>query len=150
MLRGRASQPLAPESNPMMLATDFPRRISIQTQAGCNAKCVFCPSPDVTGKLPMGTMDWDLFRKIVDECAEHEMERVNPFGQNEPLLDRRIAERVAYIKSRCGDRVTTLIITNGARLTEKLMEDFIDAGLDRLKVSLQGHDRETYERVMVT
>ena len=128
----------------------FPQRINIQTQAGCNAKCLFCPSPDVTGKIPIGTMDWDLFRKIVDECAEHEMERINPFSQNEPLLDKRIAERVAYIKERCGDRVTSLIISNGSRLTEQLMHEFIDAGLDRLKISLQGLTKETYEKVMVT
>src|SRR5262245_50376952 len=131
-----------------MAMAEFPRRISIQTQAGCNAKCVFCPSPDVTGKLPMGTMDWELFEKIVDECAEHEMERINPFGQNEPLLDRRIADRVAYIKRKCGDRVTTLIISNGARLTEKLMEDFIDAGLDRLRISLQVFDTVDFARSM--
>ena len=128
---------------------EFPRRINIQTHAGCNAKCIFCPSPQISGQLPLGKMDWDLFTKIVDECAQHEMERINPFSQNEPLLDRDIAKRVAYIKEQCGDRVTVLIITNGSLLTETLMNDFIDAGLDRLKVSLQGLTKETFERVMV-
>jgi radical SAM protein with 4Fe4S-binding SPASM domain len=127
----------------------FPKRINIQTQAGCNARCVFCPSHQVAGKIPMGKMDWPLFKKIVDECALHEMSRVNPFSQNEPLIDKEIAERVAYIKEKCGDRVTSLIISNGSLLTEQLMHDFIDAGLDRLKISLQGLTKETYEEVMV-
>lgn len=130
--------------------TLFPARINIQTQAGCNAKCLFCPSPDVTGKIPMGKMEWDLYRKIVDECSEHEMERINPFSQNEPLLDKEIAKRVAYIKDKCGDRVQVLVISNGSKLTEQLMHDFIDARLDRLKISLQGLSKESYEKVMVT
>ena len=131
------------------LPKTFPKRINIQTQAGCNARCVFCPSHQVAGKIPMGKMDWDLFKKIVDECAMHEMSRVNPFSQNEPLIDREIAERVAYIKEKCGDRVTSLIISNGSLLTEQLMHRFIDAGLDRLKISLQGLTKDSYESVMI-
>ncbi|UCF93322.1 MAG: SPASM domain-containing protein [Desulfobacterales bacterium] len=131
------------------IQTQFPKRINIQTQSGCNSKCVFCPSPQVTGKIPMGRMDWDLFKKIVDECARHEMERINPYSQNEPLLDKEIAKRVAYIKDKCGERVTALIVSNGSLLTEKVMNDFIDVGLDRLKISLQGLTRATYQSVMV-
>ena len=127
----------------------FPKRINIQTQAGCNARCVFCPSHQVAGKIPMGKMDWSLFKKIVNECAKHEMSSVNPFSQNEPLIDKEIAERVAYIKEKCGDRVTSLIISNGSLLTEQLMHSFIDAGLDRIKISLQGLTKESYEKVMV-
>ncbi len=128
---------------------EFPKRINIQTQGGCNAKCVFCPSHQVTGKIPMGKMDWSLFKKIVDECSGHDMSRINPFSQNEPLIDKEIAKRVAYIKEKCGDRVISLIISNGSLLTEQLMHSFIDAGLDRLKISLQGLTRDSYERVMV-
>ena len=128
---------------------EFPKRINIQTQAGCNARCVFCPSHQVSGKIPMGKMDWSLFKKIVDECAMHDMDRINPFSQNEPLIDKEIAQRVAYIKEKCGDRVTSLVISNGSLLTEQLMHSFIDVGLDRIKISLQGLTSDSYEQVMV-
>lgn len=135
--------------NMSQIQKEFPKRINIQTQGGCNARCVSCPSHQVTGKIPMGKMDWSLFKKIVDECAGHDMSRINPFSQNEPLIDKEIAKRVAYIKEKCGDRVTSLVISNGSLLTEQLMHSFIDAGLDRLKISLQGLTRDSYERVMV-
>ena len=50
-----------------MRPLDFPNNIQIQTTSFCNASCGFCPYPETSRSLPMGTMDDDLFHTIVDQ-----------------------------------------------------------------------------------
>ena len=52
-----------------MRPLDFPNNVQIQTTAFCNASCGFCPYPETSRTLPMGTMDDDLFRAIVDQAS---------------------------------------------------------------------------------
>src|SRR5690606_21667841 len=54
-----------------------PPRVQIQTQSGCNARCVFCPNGDVLkSDLSQGRMPESLFQKIVDELAETKPRRI--------------------------------------------------------------------------
>src|SRR5919199_4591880 len=46
----------------------LPEIVQIESTNICNAKCVFCPRDDMHRR--QGVMSFDLFRKIVDECAE--------------------------------------------------------------------------------
>ena len=55
----------------MSSVVPFPEKVMVQTISRCNAACSFCPYPTVADTLPQGTMDEPLFRKIIDECAEH-------------------------------------------------------------------------------
>ncbi len=128
----------------------FPRRIQIQTQSGCNARCIFCPNKYLYNKLEHGKMTEELFRKIIDEIAKEEgVERVSLYLMNEPTLDRTLPEKVAYAKSKLKKNVEVAIDTNGSGLTQEMIDGLIDAGLDRLLVSIQGFSKETYEKIMV-
>lgn len=125
-----------------------PPRVQIQTQAGCNGRCVFCPNEDVIKSgLPHGKMAPDLFQKIVDELAEARPRRISPYLMNEPLNDKRLPEFVRYISERVPDS-TSLVTTNGTALTEERAEALIRAGLKRLKVSLQSLDPEKNRAIM--
>lgn len=125
-----------------------PRRIQIQTQAGCDGRCVFCPNGAVVkAGLPLGRMTPELFQKIVDELAETRPRRIMPYLQNEPLLDARLPDFVRYILDRVPE-ADTLVTSNGTHLTEAMGEGLIDAGLKRLKVSLQSLDDDTNRRIM--
>ena len=125
-----------------------PPRIQIQTQGGCNARCVFCPNEEVLrAKLPQGRMDPALFQKIIDELAETDPRRVSLYLMNEPLLDKRLPEFARYVAERI-PTTSTLVTSNGTNLTEAMAEALVDSGLQRLKVSLQSLDRETNSRIM--
>ena len=56
----------------------FPRTLQIQTLTGCNADCVFCPYGATADTQPKGKMEWDLFRKIIDETARYPVRRISP------------------------------------------------------------------------
>jgi pyruvate-formate lyase-activating enzyme len=126
-----------------------PPRVQIQTQGGCNGRCVFCPNEEVLrAKLPQGRMDPALYRKIIDELAQTDPRRVSLYLMNEPLLDKRLPEFARYATERLPKTATTLVTSNGSNLTEEMAASLIDSGLQRLKVSLQSLDPETNRRLM--
>ncbi|MXX04767.1 MAG: hypothetical protein F4Z49_13630, partial [Gemmatimonadetes bacterium] len=47
----------------------FPEVISIEGSSYCNADCIMCPRELLSRKK--GNMPMDLYRKIIDECAEN-------------------------------------------------------------------------------
>lgn len=126
----------------------FPRAIQIQTNSRCNAKCLFCGYTEIHDQLPMGQMSDELFRKIVDECGQHYIGRISPYLMNEPLLDRKMPEKIAYINKVKKFVTRTKINTNGALLTPDMSEGLVDAGLRHLWVSVQGYSDETYKKSM--
>ncbi len=127
----------------------FPRNIQIQTQTGCNADCIFCPYGATADTQPKGKMEWDLFRKIIDESARHRVRRISPYLMNEPFVDREIFERVRYI-NEVNPRAKVIITTNGSLLTPPVVGRILDLGegLHELAISVQGIDPDAYERTM--
>ena len=128
--------------------TPGPPRVQIQTQAGCNGRCVFCPNEQVLkSDLEHGRMPLEMFHKIVEDLAKTPPRRVGMYMQNEPLLDKRLPELTKYVTERLPD-TKTQVITNGTYLTEKVGEALLDAGLKQIKCSLQSLDPETNREIM--
>jgi hypothetical protein len=94
-------------------------------------------------------MDWDLYRKIIDECAAHRMWRISPYLMNEPLLDPEIGRRIRYISDRKRFPTYTKINTNSSLLTEDMALQILDSGLDIFTCSVHGIIKEKYEKTMV-
>lgn len=65
----------------------FPQIIQVQTQYGCNARCVFCPMGREDNQL-IGRMDDATFERIVDEAISNNVKVLSPYLQNDPLVDR--------------------------------------------------------------
>lgn len=127
---------------------DFPDLISFQTNSYCNSRCVGCPHPLVKKKLPQGAMPDDLFRKIIDECAQYPVKVILPFFMNEPFIDKRIVEKVNYIKERI-PAATVKLNSNGALLTREIVHALAESKLDQLTLGIQGIDKEDFEQFMV-
>ena len=128
---------------------DVPLHIQIETVAGCNASCVFCPNKKTQLQIPIGKkMDWDLYRKIVDEALDWGILRFSPYGNNEPMLDPELPERIKYIADRKKKGQFTKINSHGNLLTERMARRLLDSGLDRLNFSVQGVDPALYEKIM--
>ena len=128
---------------------EAPEHIQIQTISGCNANCVFCPHKKTEIDIPMGRpMEMELFKTIVDQCIDWGVKRFSPYLMNEPTLDPRLGERIAYITSHKQPGQFTKINSHGGRLTENMAKQLLDSGLDRVNFSVQGLDPEIYENVM--
>src|SRR5262245_14847452 len=95
----------------------------------------------------MGTMDEDLFRSIIDQLAGREVLLLQPFLMNEPLMDKRIVDRLAYMKAKVrGARIN--ITTNGVLLRPALIKELIRLDLDSIHISSNALTSETYRATM--
>lgn len=128
---------------------EVPEHIQIETVAGCNANCVFCPNKKTEAKVPLGQcMDWDLYRSLVDQTVEWGIRRISPYMHNEPLLDSELPERIKYITDHKKGFQFTKINSNGSLLTERMAKGLLDSGLDRINFSVQGLEPQSYQELM--
>ncbi len=123
----------------------FPRRVAVETTNRCNARCSICPHSRMT--RPKTVMDWDLFRAIIDQCAERrdQLDVMTFSNSGEPLLDPLINERIAYAKGR-GIR-EVFLSTNSSLLNTLRGLGLLESGLDVLTVCLDGWSAGTYGRI---
>lgn len=89
----------------------------------------------------------EQFQRIIDELAETQPRRISLYLQNEPLLDKRLPEFTAYVSERI-PATSTLVTTNGTNLKEDMGAALVDAGLKRLKVSIQSLDPAKNKDIM--
>lgn len=111
----------------------------------CNATCIMCPRDKHEHGREHGIMDQAKYEKSVDEVVSLGAERIVLVGFGEPMLDKRLEDKMAYAKSK---GVSTYIITNGSVLTGLRARRIIEAGLDEMRVSFYGMHRESYNAVM--
>ena len=120
--------------------------INIETTNACNADCRMCPHSKM--KREPGNMNEDIFRGIVDSAVESGL-HIREFilsGFGEPLADRNIFDRIAYVKSKGPYYVK--IFSNASLLTPEKTEKLLVSGLDEIVISFNGITKEVYESVM--
>ena len=123
----------------------LPEIVQIESTNICNAKCVFCPRDEMHRR--QGVMSQDLFRKIVDECAELGITHVRVHNYGEPFIDRMLVEKVRYAKQKGIKEVG--MISNGSLITEDVARGMIEAGLDAINISVDASGREVFESTRI-
>lgn len=131
------------------LATPF--IVFVDPASSCNFKCTFCPTGHrdmiaETGRY-QGAMKYDLFTKIIDDLSEFEqpIKVLRLYKDGEPFLNKRLADMVAYAKqSGRVDYIDTT--TNGTLITPERMGPLLEAGLDKINISVDGMSEETYAK----
>jgi sulfatase maturation enzyme AslB (radical SAM superfamily) len=118
----------------------------------CNASCDFCPQAFHGVKRKRPFMDEDLIDKVTTEIAEmalgKEKIHVSICGMGENLLRKPLVIRALDNLERLSKgRVETLLVTNGSKLTEELLEHESFRRLNAIQVSFTGHGKEEYEKL---
>lgn len=120
----------------------MPATVSIEPTTSCNLRCPECPSGLRKFTRPQGKMSIKEFRNIIDRLKKHLMVLMLYF-QGEPLLNPEIFEMISYAHKK---RVYTATSTNGHFLDNESSKKLVESGLDRLIISIDGSEQETYER----
>ena len=107
----------------------------------CNQKCIFCyAAGQEMGKAKeLTTGEW---KQAIDRLEAARVPMVT-FTGGEPTQRPDIAQLVGYAK-----RMITRLNTNGVNLTQELVHQLKEAGLDSLQVTLYSHD-ETVHNALV-
>ena len=128
------------------ILTKFPDHVDIEISSICNLHCPMCYTitKEFRKKVKTGLMDFDLYKKIIDECVKYKTFSIRLSLRGEPFLHPKIVEMVKYAKKKGIKEVSTL--TNGLRLDSKMFEEMIDAGMDWITISFDGLGK-TYENI---
>lgn len=124
-------------------------QLHLSTGLTCQAACTFCSyASDENKALPKYFMPVELSDKILDDAAANpQIDNVAFSGLSEPLLDKHLEQRIAYIK-RLRPDIYTEVYTNGVTLTPKRFDALKAAGLDCLSISLNAVTQAQHYEVM--
>ena len=121
-----------------------PVEITLEPTLKCNSNCVMCNrnfSRKET-KLSESFLSWEVFNRI--RPAFKFAERVEFSGFGEGLMHPEYLEMLKEIK-KSGPYVHCF--TNGVLLSEEMGQGLVDAGMDRIGISMGGATRETYQKI---
>ena len=119
----------------------LPTFITLELSNFCNLDCTICPHSKM--QRPKGNMEFDLFRKIIDQIKGF-IEVVDLDCYGEFSFNPSWAEMIAYAKQQ---GLFTLLNTNATLFTGELIEKLVNSGLDLLNISFDGTSREMYEEI---
>jgi sulfatase maturation enzyme AslB (radical SAM superfamily) len=126
--------------------SDYPLHVDIELASICNLRCPMCYTitEEFKQKVNAKLMDYDLFTKVVDECAAGGVYSIRLSFRGESFLHKRIVDCVRYAKEKGIKEVSTL--TNGLKLDEDMFREMMEAGIDWITISFDGLG-ETYEQI---
>ena len=142
--------PLAADEEPPQRALDvpaLPSRLYIECTAACNLSCFqSCCAPEtgISRTRQAGMLDFDLFRRVVDEAGAA-LGRIDFFNYGETFLHKRAIEMCEYIKTRF-PHIYLYTSTNGLALTEEATRRLVHSGIDEVTFSIDGASQDTYVR----
>lgn len=128
-----------------VLPIKTPISVGIEASSYCNMRCSYCAHGLKEKNFPQQFMSFDTFQTAIDSLTlfDDKLKNVVFALGGEPLMNQQLPEMVRYVKKRnVSDKVT--IFTNAVLLTEKYSKNLIDAGLDILRISIQGVNSERY------
>ena len=140
--------PLKKDDAPVVRPADagaMPSRLYIECTAACNISChqaCCAPETGITRTRQAGMLDFDLFRRVVDEVGAS-LVRIDFFNYGEAFLHKRAVEMCEYIKTRFPG-IYLYTSTNGLALTEEQARRLVHSGIDEVTFSIDGATPESY------
>src|SRR5580704_503734 len=117
----------------------LPVEYIVETTAKCNLYCPMCPRE--THKQPKADMADEIFDRLVAESGES-AEHMMLIGLGEPLMDRKIFDRIEYCERH---KISTLLSTNGTLLDEEASARLLATPLEHVTLSFDGSTKESFE-----
>jgi len=122
---------------------EFPLSVSVEPTSICNLKCPECPTGLDELTRYKGHIDFNLYKKVIDELSPYLMNLILYF-QGEPFLNKDIFKLIEY--SSKTKKVFTITSTNGHYLDYNTAKRTVKSGLDKLIISIDGTSQEVYEK----
>jgi Radical SAM superfamily/Iron-sulfur cluster-binding domain len=125
--------------------------VQIELTNYCSCYCLNCPqsqwrAAELSGKQPgrqRGYMDYELFKKIVDE-ADNVARALNFSFFGEPTLHPQFLRFMEYLKGR-SPQLSVSVNTNLTTVTREMFDELVGMKLSNLRISIDAASRETYD-----
>ena len=126
---------------------DFPIHLDIEATNCCNLKCVFCDKLPYLSSDEFGDMEYGLYTRIIDEGSDKGLCSIKLSYRGEPLLHPNLPEMIAYARKK--GILDIYFNTNAMLLTETKSRVLIEAGLNRISISVEGTDEKAFEEARI-
>ena len=123
----------------------MPISYSIEPTNHCNLKCPECPSGLGSLTRPLGLLNPDDFKKLVDDISSTGF-YVQLFFQGEPFINKNLAGMINYTREK---NMYVSISTNGHFINEENVDTVLKNAPDKIIYSIDGLDEESYQNYRV-
>jgi radical SAM protein with 4Fe4S-binding SPASM domain len=121
----------------------LPYRIVIDPLNACNLGCPLCPTGLKKSEREKKIMDFDLFKKIIDEVQDYCIE-AHIYNWGEPTLHKKLISMIEYCAKK---NIWVRISTNfSLKYKDGYISDLIKSGLSLLHVDIDGIGQEIYSK----
>lgn len=117
-----------------------PFALSAEVSANCNLRCPHCIEGLKQTQRSYRTLSAETFKELASS-HRHSVFYANLYFQGEPFLNPRLSQ---IIRTASELRFYSCISTNGHFLEKEKCREIIAGGLDRIVISLDGLDAQTY------
>jgi hypothetical protein len=136
----------APPQRDLAVAS-LPSRLYVECTAACNISCeqaCCAPETGITRTRQAGMLDFELFRRVVDEAGPS-LVRIDFFNYGEAFLHKRAVEMCEYIKTAF-PHIYLYTSTNGLAFSEEQVRRLVRSGIDEVTFSIDGATPESYAK----
>jgi len=123
----------------------YPISISLEPTTSCNLRCPECPSGLRAFSRPIGMLETELNKNIIDQLHK-ELTYITYYFQGEPYLNKDFTDMVGYASRH---NIYTATSTNAHYLTDANCKKTIESGLSRLIISIDGVKQESYGKYRI-
>jgi len=123
----------------------MPISYSIEPTNHCNLRCPECPSGLGLLTRPLGLLNPDDFKKLIDEISSTGF-YVQLFFQGEPFINKNLYDMINYAREK---NMYVSISTNGHFINEENVDIVLNNASDKIIYSIDGLDEKSYQNYRV-
>ncbi|MBO06126.1 MAG: hypothetical protein CMI58_03700 [Parcubacteria group bacterium] len=130
---------------PKAESSNFPQRVQLEITSVCNIECIMCPRSEQFNR-PRMHMEWDIFKKSINEIAQHGILQLQLFHIGESLLNPLFFDMMEYI-SQFDNLGAKWLSSNGNVLNEMIIKKLLKSPIDFLNISLNSTVEDIYNEI---
>lgn len=123
----------------------YPIAFSVEPTTSCNLRCPQCPSGLRSFTRETGALELETYKNIIDQLYKTSG-YITLYFQGEPYLNKHFNEIVNYAYQK---KMYTATSSNAHYFNKENAESIIKSGLDRLIISIDGTDQDTYSKYRI-
>ena len=128
-----------------MAQKKHPAKLFVEVTTLCNLQCGMCVKQNGTGGIPEGTMSMETFERLAPAFPHLESLVLNGIG--EPLLHPQLEEFISRARDLLPEKAWVGFQSNGMLLTDERAASLVDAGLDRICISLDTVSDDSFRSI---
>lgn len=128
-----------------MAANDHPAKLFVEVTTRCNLQCGMCVKQNGTGGITEGSMSAETFERLVPAFPHLDTLVLNGIG--EPLLHPHLETFIARARSLLPEAASIGFQSNGMALTDERAVSLVEAGLDRICLSLDTVSDDSFRSI---